>query len=121
MEIGDETWAVSVQDQAALPDLAKTPLTGIQILMPEMRDFDPAEVATALSVRQALAMIGVQGAEAERLKSLITLDNPGADLAVERMPAALSGQATNLPRVAISTDPAEVVTLDLVRMRAEGK
>ncbi len=54
------------------------------------------------------------------MRRLITLHNPGADLTVGRMPAALAGRASNLPRVVISTDPVEIVRLNLVRIRAEG-
>ena len=56
----------------------------------------------AVSVDQALVALGVTREEAVRLRPLLTLANPGSDIAVARVPAGLEAQAEDLTRVLVT-------------------
>ena len=95
-----------MQDLAALPDLSDTPGAAFDILFPDVQELSGDAVLAirgqVVSVDQALLALGVVEDEAARLSPLLTLANPGSDIAVARVPAGLEAQAKDLPRVLVT-------------------
>ena len=108
-----------VQDLAALPDLSDTPGAAFDTLFPDVPELSGDAVLAVrgqvVSVDQALVALGVTGEEAARLRPLLTLANPGSDIAVARLPAVLAAQAEDLPRVLVTGDWIRELTVNTIR------
>jgi len=117
IEIDGAVWEVQVQDLAALPDLSDTSGAAFDILFPDVPELSGDAILAirgqVVSVDQALVALGVTGEEAARLRPLLTLANPGSDIAVARVPAGLEAQAEDLPRVLVTGAGAEDVEVSL--------